>query len=495
MPVTSCHPQYSENIELWRKCRTIIQGEEAVKAAGDRYLPRLDGQDQTEYEAYKMRALFYGAADRTVKGLRGAILAKAATVKMPEQLVELSKRLGASGESLEGITQTVLGEVIGIGRVGLLVDAAEDVENGEPFVEVYFAEQITSWRTEMVGGRRTLVRLVLREELEQLDPTDPFAFKSETRYRVLKLGDPETGLEVGPEDDRESARYFVEIWRREDTLDQKTKQQHEHWILEDTIEPRIRGGLPLREIPFTVVNPSSLGFDVEKSPILDLVNVNLSHYRSSADLEHGRHFTALPTAVAAGFGEASSKLKIGSGVAWQTNDTSAHAEFLEFTGAGLGHLAEALKEKQQLMAILGARLLEDQKRAAEAAETLQLRQAGEKSILADIAANCSEGLTRVLRLAAMWLGSAEAESASVELNKDFNLVGIDAATLQALMLAVQAGQVSWQTFFYNVKRGELIPDNVTAEEEAELIAAGGPQGGLPRPPASGEGSVLGVGAA
>lgn len=481
MPVTSTHPEYQANIDLWTKCRTVLAGEEAVKAAGVLYLPMLEGQSAQEYYAYKMRAMFYAATGRTVKSLVGAILRKDPDVKStPVMENEVLDDVGAKGESIYQVTREVLCEVIGIGRVGVLVDTPEDIENGLPYVTIYYAENITSWRNELLNGKDTLVRVVLRETVEVIDEKDPFVIKTETRYRVLRLGFPkDTGGEEVTSENGDPV-YFVEIWVKIEKKDQRGGTE-EDWILDHVIVPKRPGGTTLDQIPFTFISPEGLDSDVERSPVLDLVNVNLSHYRTSADLEHGRHFTALPTAWVAGFDPKSTNLKIGSSVAWVTENTAGKAGFLEFTGAGLASLSQALQEKQQLMAVLGARLLEEQKKDSEAAETVRLRHAGEQSVLADISDSCSEGMTRVLELIALWLNTPDAD-VSMELNKDFNLLGVDPQMLTALMAGVQSNLVSWSVFFYNMQRGELYPDNLTPEEEADLIKAGPP---MPAPAAPG----------
>ena len=39
--------------------RDVLAGEDAVKATGEKYLPRLDSQSDGEYGAYKARASFF----------------------------------------------------------------------------------------------------------------------------------------------------------------------------------------------------------------------------------------------------------------------------------------------------------------------------------------------------------------------------------------------------------------------------------------------------
>jgi hypothetical protein len=57
----------------------------------------------------------------------------------------------------------------------------------------------------------------------------------------------------------------------------------------------LMNGKPLDFIPFTFLSTDDNTAEVDEPPLIDLVNVNLSHYRTCADLEHGAHFTGLPT--------------------------------------------------------------------------------------------------------------------------------------------------------------------------------------------------------
>ena len=57
---------------------------------------------------------------------------------------------------------------------------------------------------------------------------------------------------------------------------------------------------------------------------------------------------------------------------------------------------------EKLLAVLGSRLLQDQKKVGETAEAIRLRQSGEESVLTAIATSVSESLTQVLRWVYWW---------------------------------------------------------------------------------------------
>ena len=105
-----------------------MAGEDAVKAAGARYLPRLDGQSGEDYEAYKARACFSNATRRAADAFVGLVFRKAPFVKMPESQDGIGKAMAGFsndadmlGTSLFGYAKNVVQEVISVGRTGTLV--------------------------------------------------------------------------------------------------------------------------------------------------------------------------------------------------------------------------------------------------------------------------------------------------------------------------------------------------------------------------------------
>jgi hypothetical protein len=67
MAVGGTHRDYEASAPQWARARDVLSGEDAVKAAGEKYLPRLDSQSEEEYSAYKARASFFGATARTLE--------------------------------------------------------------------------------------------------------------------------------------------------------------------------------------------------------------------------------------------------------------------------------------------------------------------------------------------------------------------------------------------------------------------------------------------
>lgn len=342
-------------------------------------------------------------------------------------------------------------EVLAIGRCGLLVDMASGAAAGEarrPAIALYSAESLVNWRIDTVAGR-PVTTLVLAERVGE-PGADAFSQTSIEQRRVLRLVD---------------GSYEQQLWRQSGA---RGTVAGGTWLLHATIQPR-RLGQPLDVIPFIACGPGGPGLDVERSPLLDLVNVNLSHYRTSADLEHGAHFTALPTVWVGGVGESDQfggELRIGSGTAWLL-PPGASAGIFEYHGGGLSALETRLERKESLMAVLGARLLENRIAGVEAAETVRLRHSGETSLLASVADSVGRALSDALGWAVWWRGG-ERLGAKIALNRDFLDEPLSSERLNALVAAWQAGAYPASVLRWNLRRGEVIPAEMA---DTELDAA------------------------
>ena len=496
MPVNSTHLEYDANVTAWSRARDVFAGEDAVKAAAEKYLPRLDFQDDKEYLAYKNRASFFNASARTADGFVGLIFRRDPTFKLPDAnhgigaaLAEFVEDADMLGTSLCAFSKKLVTEIINVGRAGTLVDWNGEVEQ-RAYAVAYTAEDIINWRTERVHGRNVLTLVVLQETCQKpVKESDPFVPEEIQQLRVLKLVPPPGSTDNTPGD----WTYLVEIWQllpKNQGLGsgltsfsfwngffgnaQKSTPGNKEWKLVDTFTPR-RLGKPLPLIPFVFHGPRHSLPDVDKIPLADIIFKNLDHYRLDADYKHGLHYTALPTAYVCGF-DKDSTLRIGSSTAWVADNPGATAGFLEFTGQGLTTFERAMDRDEQLMAVLGTRMLESKKRVGETAAAIELRQSGENSILNTVSLSVSASLTQVLRWV-YWWNSTETipdaigpELVLVTLNTDFSITGMSALEITALVAAWQAGAISQATMLDLFRAGEVIAPGRTNEEEIKLLA-------------------------
>ena len=426
-----------------------------------------------------------------------------------------------TGTTLDLFSFEALQEVLTTGRYGILVDMA-DTENRDkqrPYWAGYEAESIINWSTDRIDGEEQLIRVILREETEIADPLDDFATIKDERYRVLKLEEGIYTQEVWAKgsalrdalanltanDDGTSSRVSTlasgaavagktapfnpnpyslaaqrAMYNGEPTARASAPPEFglsgkkgDDWGVIEVVTP-VRRGKPLDYIPFYFVNSTGSQATISKPPLLDLVDLNLSHYRTMADLEHGRHFVALPTPWISGAAlNEQNEVQIGpSGVL--ILDKGGAAGMLEFSGAGLRALETADEQKRKMMAVLGARLLEEGAMVAETATAVGMRHSGEQAVLRTMAQVLEQQLTKAMRTHAWWIGTEKSPEdltyVQVELSKDFYAMKMQPAELAQMLAALQADGISYKTFYYNLAVGGITRPGIDAEEEQRDIA-------------------------
>lgn len=452
MSVKNVHPSYDEFVDQWKRISDCLRGRDAIVDAGTDYLPKLSGHhdDPDEYKRYLTGGLWYGATSRTVGGLVGSIFRKEPQITVPAKLEPRLENINARGDGMYTFAKKVVKEVISMGRYGILVDR---IESDLPHFAGYSAASIRNWRYRFADGAPKVDQIILYEEQER-PSSDGFGSTRVPCYRVLEL-DAE-GL------------YFVRFFR--------TSAEGE--FVEDPPEFPLPNGSRIDYIPFIFISATDLRAEIERSPIIDMVDVNLSHWRSSCDLELGRSMLATPIPVTIGTtggfsddgtpgsGQSTNTYHMGGGRVWEL-PIGCDAKMLEFTGNGLRSLEVALEQKEKYLAYLGSRMLEDTSREAEAEQTVRIRKAGENSVLASVAKTVSDGLTAAMTMAAEW--ERLKGDVAIELNTDFMDTTISPEQLRELRETVLANLMPVDDFIQAMMDGELLRPELSIEDVRALL--------------------------
>lgn len=459
MSVKTTHDKYQEMSGQWKRCRDAAAGQAAVHGARVDYLPMLADQTPSQYASYLMRAGFYNATWRTINGLQGMLFRKPPMVEVADVVKPMLDDVSLNGESLYMFGQSCERELLTVGRVGIFVDhpkvdtvnstLADAVSLGlRPVLKRYVTESIINWRYIVVNNKCVLGMVVLSECVSVMGKTE-FEFVDVTQYRVLDL----TPILLADGSSRMVYRVRVFI------VDDKDKD------VELSVDfPTIKGKY-LEEIPFYGFGTEGLGLDPEQPPMTDLVNVNLAHYMVTADYEHGCHFTGLPTPVVSGYTptEEGGSFGIGSMTAWVFPRPDAKAFYLEFTGQGLKSLEANLDRKENQMAVLGARMLENKQSNGDSQGGAAMNAGGEQSVLALLAEVSSLCFEKALTKFSEFAGALQ--PAKYRMNKDFFPMPMAALQLTALVASWQNGAISYETLFANLQKGEIVDIDQTVEAE------------------------------
>lgn len=437
MPINSEHKQYKSRKRQWGVCRDFFEGEDQVKFHATDYIPRPTGMSKdTDYAAYVTRAFFFNGAELTKEGLSGVIIRKAPTINLPDRIEAIQHDIDYEGNGLRSFSKQCLDDQFAVGRFGILVDVTED---GRHFLRKYPAEDIINWKNDMTF-------LVLRE-IEEVEE-DQYTIKEVTRYREFRIN--EDGV--------------VEVTIHETTMG-----------LGKDARVLTRAGRPLTQIPFFFCNVTHSKPEVEKPPMLDLVKKNAELLRVGADYANSLYFTGNPFLYVIGADQSEvDKIVLGSSKAVGIASTDAKIGFCESHGHGVSPNKQRYEDIRLEMALMGTRLLEPSRAGVETAQAVLLKRTGEVSVLTKMIVAHNATMVAALHFLNWWMGGALEEELEFTLNMDFVDIVLDANTIVALNKLVSSGLMSFDTLFYNLARGELIPEGKTAEEEKQAILDGTP---------------------
>lgn len=431
-------PELAEKFTAYDMIADCIAGSDAVKAKTTVYLPMPDpGNDDlaardARYAAYLIRAIFYNVTQRTALGLLGQIFTRTPTMEMPKALDPIKTDSNGSGIGIEQLAKNACLLNVAFGRLGIFVDyppvtqtaTKADLESGNirPTISIYGPKTAINWREKTIGSKKVYSLVVLQEEYTIED--DGFETKTAIQYRELRLD--------------ENGNYFVQLWRAPSDKGDNFERFQEPYF------PTDGKGQRLTSIPFTFVGSKDNEASIDPAPLKDLAEINLGHYRNSADYEEMIYLIGQPTPVVSGLDKVwyeeilNKKIPFGSrkGLALPKD---AKAELMQVNENTAGK--EAMEHKERQMVALGAKIVE-QKQVQRTATEAGMENAAEESTLVSVAKNVSAALKWALEWCAVFLNVPES-TIKFELNTDFEMSRLTPEEINATVATWQDHAISW----------------------------------------------------
>jgi hypothetical protein len=446
------HPDVAYAETDWQLLRDAYEGERAIKQQAAVYLPQSSGMDDDQYELYLENATYYNMTARTVGALVGTIFKRNPVISnLPDKFDDLVKAITKDNESLRTFSMRVAKEVIHMGRYGVLVDRP-GAGMGKPYLVGYVTEAILDWTVEAgEDGRNRLTEVVLME-IDEIDRVQEQPRKFVPLFRVLRLV---------------NGVYQQHIYRSDD----KGRIPDIYATSSEILTPTDRGS-PLDFIPFMFFGSESNLPRYERSPIIDIARLNVSHYRSYAHLEHGRYYTGLPVFyISKANNEGAGEYTIGPSTVWEVA-SGEKAGLLEFNGNGLKFLENALSSKEAQAASLGGRLIGvDTRSVSESDNQVSMKNRNEQALLLNICIGMDEGMTKVLQWWARWQDTPADQVRQIEItfNKEFLLKEVAAREFRAIHAMHKDGLLPVEVFHDYLLRAEVIPDWMTVDDFKKLL--------------------------
>jgi hypothetical protein len=382
-------------------------------------------------------------------------------VNNPPPVASLFDDVTLDGESLLELAYQTTTEVLSVGRVGLLLDRPPLESDSPPYVALYKAEDILDWSTVREGRSRKLTKVLLREAIED-SPLSPSSFSIRYTYRLLALDS--AGL------------YYQQVTDENGT---------EMPIIYPTNQRS-----PLTYIPFIFVNTKNLRPDVAKPPLLDIVDMNLSHYRSYASLEHGRAYTAFPQFYVA-FDSNDNGMpfdplnapdnddidnpvnrdgvyRVDADAVWEVE--GGKPGILEYQGSGLTSLEGALDKKEGQIQALGARLITPLKGLpAQSAVVYELQALGDAALLLQITNQVSKAMNQLMRWFLEWEQIVVSAYPSFSFVASFTDTKITARELRAILALYKEHAMPKDALYHTLREAGVLPPAMTLEDFKTLM--------------------------
>ena len=466
--------EVQKQLPKWALVDDAVEGEDAIKAKGEERLPKPETHIDKKindkiYAKYKLRAVFFPVTGRTLSGLRGQVFSKPIATEIPPIIQPLEEDIDGAGTTLEQQAKRTLESVLKKGRAGLLSDfpriapdrvlVKSDLEKGKirPSVIFYAPGQIINWREQTTNGETKLSLLVLFEN--KIIEDDGFEFKTSPRWRVYRL--TENGV-------------TVEVWKKEND---KATGSVEYVIDEEEVTLTGSDKMPLRTIPFSFVGADNNDTTVDESPLYPIAQLNVAHYRNSADYEQSLFIVGQATPVFTGLDQAwvdkniQGKVTLGSSSPISLPQ-GATAELLQAESNSMP--MEGMKHKEDQMKAIGAKLIEPntvQRTATEA----EIEETSEASVLSSVAKNVSAAYESALYFCSLFVGEVDIDDITVALNSEFQITGLGAQEREEVVKAWQAGLITKEEAREVYRRkgiATLTDEDAFTKIESEGVAFG-----------------------
>ena len=418
----------------WSVMAAVTNGTNYLRDMSETYLPQEPREDDDAYQTRVDRSVLSPYTSRLIETAAGAILRKPIHVEGDPYWLDLIQNIDGLGSNINEYARRALVSSLTYGHSAILVDypaaagamnlAEERAMGRRPYFVHVDAAQIWGWRKEPGTNRLTQVRI----HDYDVRPLNEFGEEQVEEMRVIYPG-----------------RYDL------------------YTLGQEIVEFTSTGGYSLDEIPLVPIYSNRRGLLISQPPLLDIANLNITHYQRQADLIHALHIAAMPTLVLEGWDDTtgSATMGVNYAIAMQPGNK---AYYVQADATSFDAQMAELQSLEQQMSTLGVTKLFGQKFVAESAEAKRIDQAQSNSVLSIISQELESALNQAFAFAAQYVGL---EPPEITIDRDFDyyrLIGQDVAVLTQLN---QAGKISDAMLLEVLRRGEVLPDNINIEDELE----------------------------
>jgi hypothetical protein len=425
---------------------TLLNGTEAMREAAEEMAPRHEHESETNYGDRISGNVLFNMTDLTLRTWVGKPFGSKIqfTEDFPKHLVPLMDDVDLNGNNLDvfarrwfrdGVAKSFSHCLIEFPRVeidGLRTMADDEKMNIRPYLVHLYPEQLIFALAERRDGKEILTHVRIQEEVVTLDGWEEVVTE---QIRVLELDYVNVGTDDEPNFEQ---KVKVEIWQQDDKEDWISA---EYWWMD------------IDFIPLVTFYADRQGFMVGRSPLDDLADLNIRHWRSMSDQISILTVARFPMLACSGGDDEEGTTVIGPKEFLYTPEPTARFYYVEHKGAAIEAGRKDLADLEKRMQSYGAEFTKDRP-DRESASARNLDSAEATSPLQDVTYRFNDAMNNVLAIMSIWMNKVHAGKATVPTE----FTSPQAVELQTLYTTWVEGGLSTKDYLKELQRRGVLSE-------------------------------------
>ncbi len=459
---------YDKMVPRLAKMDSVLGGTETMREARNTYLPQHPEEDDEVYDDRVKTSTFLNHTEITLNGWVGKPFSEPVKLSddMPTPIKDLMEDVDLQGNNIDVFASAWFKAGVAKGFSHVLVEfpkliqfedgrvrtMADDEREGlRPYWVAIAPENLFFARTAIVDGREILTHIRIREVVTEMVG---FAETFKARIRVYDR----MAVNISQDPDVIDAVIKVQVTIYEE-IKSSTSGKVE-WVIVDTFF------IDSEFIPLVTFYSQRQATMLAKPPLLDLADINITHWQSSSDQRSILTVGRFPMLAGSGVTDEDGKLKVGPRQWLFTAQASGKFYYVEPQGNAINAGRVDIQDLQEQMAQYGAEFLKKAPgRETATARTLNSQEA--TSPLQDMVLRFMDALNQVIVFTGLWLVIEKPGTASV--NTNFGLTDGEASHLNALSEARKLRDISRGTHVRELRRRDILGSDFDEEGDKKEL--------------------------
>lgn len=466
--------------EMWRDYVLVDDldgGVRRMRWRGEAYMPLEEREEVSQYRAKLSRAGLFPGVPSALDAVVSKPFSKPVTVEdLPSEFEPWVDNIDGEGSDLTQFTRDVMRAAVKHGKTHVLVDHTAGAEGagttkaddkGKRPISVHvLATDLLSWKSAtMEDGTEGIVEVRIHEIR-----TNEETGKKEEFLKIIRPNDFE---------EHQNKAYrppsYQLVTQRDNPLNESEfydfrEDRQQSWVVTTPITQFGPKDNPFRSVPLVTIYTKRTGFMTAKPALMDLAEVNLTHWQSAGDQRNIMHVVRVPLLFGTGFAgdDKDGGITLGAGAAMLTQADTARLQYVEHSGSAVGLGADDLDSLEQTMEILGVRPLIERSGDMTATGVAFAANDQNTDALAWLL-SVQTGIEAMFDLWGHWAG-VDTEDIDVNIFADFSVKMGDAGEIKTLMELQAAGKITKETELREIKRRGMFADGFDVPEELKALA-------------------------